>query len=551
MALSREIYKQLEDIVGKANISEDPAVTETYRCITAQSSAHYGPYDHRTPCPQAVILPGSTKEVQKIIQICNKYDIHFKAATTFWAAMGYISSDYSIQMDMKRMDHIEIDPKNKIAIVEPYVNGAVLQAEAMKYGLNCNIAGVGCSSSILAGASSWVAFGPTSNYMGNGGENMLSAEWVLPNGEILKTGSLGSGSGWYCGEGPGPSVRSVLRGWTGTAGTMGVCTKMGIRLHPWPGPAEIKTRGRAPAYFADNLPNFRAYTLCFKDWNGYAEAFKFFHENDIVYIGHRQFNMFGRNLKLAMVKVLTNPDLQYCDVPELLKDPYIDEQTKLMKIDFQIVLAGMSEDDLAWKEAAVDYILEQTDGYKSEIMLEKDLEDWQKLYLIRLGHKNLNYTFVSSYEGNFGMSSNVFVTAPLMEEASALKRKIEESGDGCANAGGDSDMGGLSTIGGGGVTGWEFFTVFDAHDKDSIRQAKELIDQSAAWMKEKGLGTDFGRWNEDARRPDALDYTQEEHDKMFESMPQPLVMEYQYKIREAFNPNNLTGSYYRTKTPTF
>ena len=32
-------------------------------------------------------------------------------------------------------------------------------------------------------------------------------------------------------------------------------------------------------------------------------------------------------------------------------------------------------------------------------------------------------------------------------------------------------------------------------------------------------------------------------------MPQPWVMAYQYKMREAFDPNHLGGSYYRTLTP--
>ena len=63
MALSREEYAAFEAVVGKRNISEDIAVLETYRCASAQSSCHYGPYDNRTPMPQAVILPGSTEEV--------------------------------------------------------------------------------------------------------------------------------------------------------------------------------------------------------------------------------------------------------------------------------------------------------------------------------------------------------------------------------------------------------------------------------------------------------------------------------------------------------
>ena len=190
MTLAKEIYQAFEDVVGKRNISQDKGVLESYRCITAQSSAHYGPIDHKTPLPQAVILPGTTEEVQKIVKLCNKYKIQFKASTTFWAAMGFIGSDYAIQLDMRRMKSIEIDEKNMIAVVEAYAIGAVVQAEAMKVGLNLNIPGVGCSSSVLTSTAGWVGFGPTSISMGCASENMLGVEWVLPNGEILRTGSL-------------------------------------------------------------------------------------------------------------------------------------------------------------------------------------------------------------------------------------------------------------------------------------------------------------------------------------------------------------------------
>ncbi|MDR2356335.1 MAG: FAD-binding oxidoreductase, partial [Clostridiales Family XIII bacterium] len=414
MALSREIYRALEDIVGRRNISEDPAVTETYRCITAQSSAHYGPYDHRTPKPQAVVTPACVQEIQQIIRICNKYRICFKAASTFWAAMGFIGSDNAIQIDLIRMSGIEIDAKNMIAVIEPFAIGATVQVEAMKHGLNCNIAGVGCSSSILAGTSGWVGFGPSSISMGIASENLLGAEWVLPDGEIVRTGALGSSGEWFCGEGPGPSVRAIFRGWTGTAGTMGVCTKIAIRLHPWPGPKWIPTRGTAPLYMADGLDNFKTYTICFPDWDAYAEGFRLFYEADVVYLGHRQFNMFGRDIKTAMLEVLTHPEKQFCDLLPLMRDPDIKAANDKMKIDVQIVVAGITERDLAYKEKAVDAILEQIGATKSEYMLEKDMRDFVLLYLLRLGRKNYNYTLCGSYEGNFGLSPNVFVAAPLM-----------------------------------------------------------------------------------------------------------------------------------------
>jgi len=136
--------------------------------------------------------------------------------------MGYPSYDNTIQLDMMRMNRIlEIDEKNMFAVVEPGVTYATLQAEAMKVGLNTHIIGAGASCSPLASATSYGGLGPDSLFMGTSNENMLGLEWVMPNGDIMKTGSLGSGAGWFCGEGPGPSIRGVVRGTSGAKGGMG------------------------------------------------------------------------------------------------------------------------------------------------------------------------------------------------------------------------------------------------------------------------------------------------------------------------------------------
>jgi len=63
---------------------------------------------------------------------------------------------------------------------------------------------------------------------------------------------------------------------------------------------------------------------------------------EIGYIVHRQYNMFGRDLKLAMIKILTDPAKTLSDMEELLKDQEIKKQTEDMKYDYEIVLAGMT-----------------------------------------------------------------------------------------------------------------------------------------------------------------------------------------------------------------
>src|SRR3989304_5422386 len=151
MALSKEAYQAFEDIVGRYNISDDPALLDTYRYPLSHTAIHLGPYYRvYTPRGAAVLLPGSTEEVQAIVKVCNKYKLKYKASSTFWSAMGYPSHDGAVILDMRRMDRIlEIDEKNMFAVIEPYVIGAVLQAEAMKVGLNTHIPGSGCSCSPL------------------------------------------------------------------------------------------------------------------------------------------------------------------------------------------------------------------------------------------------------------------------------------------------------------------------------------------------------------------------------------------------------------------
>jgi hypothetical protein len=550
MALPKEVYKAFEDIVGARNISEDAGILETYRCIPAQSSAHYGPfYKQITPRSQAVLMPGTTEEVQNIVRLCNKYKLKFKAAGTFWSAMAYIGSDYAIQLDMRRMRSCEIDEKNQIAVIEPYIIGATLQAEAMKVGLTCNIPGVGCSSSVVASVSGWSGTGPATISHGVHSENLLGAEWVLPTGEVLRTGSLGAGSGWFCGEGPGPSLRALLRGAMGTTGSFGVCTKLAMRLYPWPGPTYLPSTGKVPAYKADLPANFKCYTLCFPSWQAYADAVTLIWDSDVAYIGHRQFNMFGREVKGAMIRILTDPDKQLGDITTLLQDPVLKKQTEEMKIEFQLVIAGMTKRDMEYREKVINIILEKTGGWKSSMMLEPDVANWALLYMVRLGHKNLNYVMCGGYEGNFGLSSNMYVATRYMEEAAALKLKWEKESTGIAATGGDSEMGGLAMLGGGGQTMYEFFVNFDAYDKESVEGTYAFIEDTQKWMFAKGLGKDMGRGNSDCRREDGYDVSQEYHDSIYGKMAQPQIYNYMWKIRETFNPNHLGDTYYKTLTP--
>jgi hypothetical protein len=547
MALNREVYSEFQDIVGPENISEDPAVLDSYTYSLSQTSLHMGPaFDTYTPRGAAVLLPGSTEEVQAIVRLCNKYKIKLKASSTFWSGMGFPSYENTIQLDMRRMDRIlEIDQKNMFAVVEPHVIGATLQVETMKLGLNTHIQGPGCSCSLLASATSYSGMGPDAIFMGVGVENLLGLEWVMPDGEIMRTGTLGSGLGWHYGEGPGPSVRSIVRGAYGGKGALGVFTKCALKLCAWPGPASIPVQGTAPAYKAVLPDNFRVYTLAFPTWQSFADTCHMIWDAGIGYIAHRQFNMFGRDLKYAMLKILTDSSKTLNDLEELAKDEEVKKITEEMKRDFQIVLAGMTTRDIVWQDKALDAILASTGGWKVAAMNAPLMRDWSLLYLIRLGHKNLNLVFAGGYDGCFGLAGPPDYGIKYVEEAGEFKSQWEKKGA-IVEAGGDCMMGGIATIGGGATVVWENFTCFDPYDKESTVGTFEFFEATSKYGISKKWGSGMERSNAASRGIDGKAVPKEVRDRMLSASSQPSVFQYQRKVKEAFDPNYLGDEYYQT-----
>lgn len=554
MALSKEVYAEFEAIVGPRNISQAPAVLETYRCAGAQSSTHCGPFRNCTPVPQAVILPGSTAEVQAVVKLCNRYRIAFKASSSFWSSVGYIGNDNSVQIDMRRMRNITVDPVNMIMTVESYVNAAMAEAEAMKYGLMSPVPGVGASSCVIPNTVSWVGGGSNTIYVGSSSDCLLCAEWVLPDGTLVTTGSAGAGCGWFCGDGPGFSNRALFRGSVGTSGDMGICTKISLKLSPWPGPKYIPTEGLAPAYRAKMPENIKIYDLCFPTWEKWAYAVLKLGDSEAVFAGHRQFAMFGSDIKAAMLEILLDPDKQLCDLPELMARPDVKATNESMRIDMTVILAGMTPEDLAWKEEAIDQILQEFDGWKDPRAQQPDLNEWLMMFFLRMGHKNLNFVLCGGYEGHLGLcASDITYSASICEEAFALREKMFASGASyMANVGGDSALNVISkTSGACGFSPWEFFAHFDPSDEASVAGCREFFNTTQKWMSEHNLGPDFCRKNADVRRADGYCVTQDVHNEMYSKKPYHVPEVYQWKLREAFNPNRLNSTYYRILDPDF
>ncbi|MCX7912152.1 MAG: FAD-binding oxidoreductase [Dehalococcoidales bacterium] len=342
MALKRDFYKALEDILGPEYVSDEPEIVETYA----------NPVRHGIPAHQrfeAITLPESTEQVQAIVRLCNRYKVQYKASST-----GWLYSDPGgpncIKIDLRRMNRIiEINEKSLYAVVEPYVIGAQLQAECMKRGLNCNLTGAGGNCSALPLAAH-VNLGHLSQSGSYGERNTLAVEWVTPDGEIVRLGSLGSLGEWFCGDGPGPSLRGIIRGNTTPLGGLGVYTKAAQKLYHWPGPWTFPMEGVSPKYKPAYIPeNFLCHYYSFATLEAMIDA--------VLKIGEAE---------IATELMCFNAAMMAAN----LATRHIEEEREIYKKfsesvlgpGFMVLIAGNSKRDFEYRKRVLQRIIEETGG---------------------------------------------------------------------------------------------------------------------------------------------------------------------------------------------
>ncbi len=534
MALSQEAYQALEDIVGAANVSRDPAVLDSYAFqwlaeLVRPNNSHY------MPRPVAVVMPASTEEVQAVTRLANKYKVKIKPHATgwyHWAAPMYDDFD-TLQLDLRRMNRIlEFDEKSGVAVVEPYVIAAQLQAESIKRGWNCNIIGAGCSTSIVASACAYFGLGPHTYWLGGNADNVLGMEWVAPNGEIVRSGSLGSGDGWFCSEGPGPSVRALMRGSLGSRGGLGTYTKCAVKLGHWPGSTDWPVTGTVPAYRLPVDETFRVYTLAMPSWEAWAETYYKIYDNEIGYVFHRQFNLAGADLAPAFWLMYNDHTKTLSDVPEILKQPGIPELTEEMRISFQLILGGRSLAEIELQDKILDLILAEVGGWKVKRYCEQDMAEFTNVYLTRLGHKHINFVWAGGYIGSWMQPGTPDWVKDYIPVASAGLAR-DAAGGLLVQCGGDAMMGSGSGLPGGGATGLEQFVSYDPNDMASTKAGAQHMEDAV----KDAVAAGFPPGKE-------LIYMEMGHsdDKVWTrwaGAPQPFVFVFQRKIKEHYDPNDL------------
>lgn len=218
------ILKQLEDIVGKDFVSNRSE--ELY--IYSQDPGASLPRD-----VDFVVMPSTTEEVQEIVKLANLVKIPIVPMGGGLTLSGLIIPvKGGIVIDMKRMNRIiEINQMSQYAVIE----AGVTTGQILAY-LNENNPSLqppipdAPPSATVAGNMLIHGSGYLSQRYGGHGAMINGLEVVLGNGDLCKLGSCAVSDYWFD-RGPIPDFVGLF---ISAFGTMGVITKLSIKLFPKP-----------------------------------------------------------------------------------------------------------------------------------------------------------------------------------------------------------------------------------------------------------------------------------------------------------------------------
>jgi glycolate oxidase len=197
--------------------------------LDGESLSHYAhdETENLNFLPEVVIKPRTTQEVSAIMKVCNEHLIPVtpRGAGTGLSG-GALPHKGGVLLSMERMNSIlEIDERNLQVTTEPGVITEVLQNAVKEKGLFYPPDPSSKGSCFIGGNISHNSGGPKAVKYGVVKDYVLNLEIVLPDGEIIWTGSnvLKNSTGY--------NLTQLI---VGSEGTLGIVTKIVLKLIPHP-----------------------------------------------------------------------------------------------------------------------------------------------------------------------------------------------------------------------------------------------------------------------------------------------------------------------------
>ncbi len=217
LAIEPALVRRLQSIVGASALIVDPD-----RLLVYESD---GLTQYRLP-PSAVVLPGSTDEVSRVLALLYRSGQHFvPRGSGTGLSGGALPVGRGVIVGTARMNRIlEIDPDNRRARVGPGVVNALLTRATLPHGLiyapdpssqsACSLGGNVAENS---GGPHCLKYGVTSRYV-------TGLTVVLPDGEVIEIGGMAGGE----------EALDLLGLFVGSEGCFGIATEIEVGLIPRP-----------------------------------------------------------------------------------------------------------------------------------------------------------------------------------------------------------------------------------------------------------------------------------------------------------------------------
>ena len=212
MPLQNDLVGELKSIVGGTYTIHEPEDLIVFEYDASVDKA----------LPTAVVLPGSTEEVSRVVKAARRHRIPIVArGAGTGLSGGTIAHGHGIVVALTRMNRIlEIDPANRLAVVEPGLVNLKLTDAVSRHGLyyapdpsSQKVCTIGGNVAENSGGPHCLAYGVTTNHV-------LGMEVVLADGSVQWVGGKTR-------ETPGYDLRGVL---VGSEGTLAIVTKVVVRL---------------------------------------------------------------------------------------------------------------------------------------------------------------------------------------------------------------------------------------------------------------------------------------------------------------------------------
>ena len=215
-AEKRRLSAEIAAIVGRVHVIDSPVELEAYGYDASLVSAR----------PDIVALPDSTQDVARIARLAHARGVPLVARGAGTSVSGgSVPLEGGVMLAFSRMNRIlEIDPENFCATVEPGVVNQDLSAATACHALRylpdpssqsaCTLGGNVAEN---AGGLRCFKYGVTVNHV-------LGLEVVTVEGDVFEVGGKAP-------DAPGYDLLGVL---TGSEGTLGLFTKIIVRLMPLP-----------------------------------------------------------------------------------------------------------------------------------------------------------------------------------------------------------------------------------------------------------------------------------------------------------------------------